>query len=154
MTTTNKTAMLAAVTVALACATASAGETVTYKGSGTYVSQQLTMTLGNGNTVFGARNEGVATISTDPPTLLFGKCMGLGLITGDNDYSADVYCTFRANQQDSFDVRAKTGSKGGTARVIGGSGKWAGATGTAKMDRTSQAEYGGTYTFEIEITTP
>ncbi len=154
MTTTNKVAMLAAATLALACGTAWAGETVTYTGSGTYVSSQLTMTLGNGGTVFGARNQGVATISTSPPTLLFGKCMGLGLITGDNDYSADVYCTFRANDQDSFDIKGKTGSKGGTAEVIGGSGKWAGASGSAKMKRTSQEADGGTYTFELEITTP
>ncbi len=145
---------LAVAIAALGSGAAWAGETVTYTGSGTYVSNQLTMDLGNGGTVFGARNQGVATISTSPPTLLFAKCLGLGLITGDNDYTADVYCTFRANDQDSFDVKAKTGSKGGTAEVIGGSGKWAGATGTAKMDRTSQQAEGGTYTFEIEITTP
>ena len=71
-----------------------------------------------------------------------------------DDYTADVYCTFRANEQDSFDVKAKTESKGGTAEVIGGRGKWAGATGTARMNRTSQAENGGTYTFELKITTP
>jgi hypothetical protein len=127
---------------------------MTYAGSGTYVSSQLTMTLGNGGKVFGARNQGMATISTSPPTLLYGKCMGLGLITGDDDYTANVYCTFRANDQDSFDVKAKTGSKGGTAEVIGGSGKWADASGSAKMKRTSQQADGGTYTFELVITTP
>ncbi len=154
MTTTRTMTRLAVAIAALAFGTAWAGETVTYTGSGTYVSSQLTMDLGNGGTVFGARNQGVATISTSPPTLLFAKCLGLGLITGDDDYTADVYCTFRANDQDSFDVKAKTGAKGGTAEVIGGSGKWAGATGTARMNRTSQAENGGTYTFELEITTP
>ena len=153
MMTTRTMATLAIAIATLVCGTAWAGETVTYTGSGTYVSSQLTMDLGNGGTVFSARNESVATLSTSPPTLLFGKCMGLGLITGD-DYTADVYCTFRANEQDSFDVKAKTESKGGTAEVIGGSGKWAGATGTARMNRTSQAENGGTYTFELEITTP
>ena len=50
------------------------GETATYSGSGTYTAQKLTMTLGNGDIVFTGWNEGVAAISTDPPTLLSGKC--------------------------------------------------------------------------------
>ena len=140
--------------VLLALAPAAAGETVNYNGSGAYTAQKLTMTLGNGDMVFTAWNEGMATISTDPPILLFGRCMGLGLLDTADAYSADVYCTFRANDADSFDVKVRSGAEGGTADVIGGSGRWAGATGTATMRRTSEEENSGTYTFEIELTTP
>ncbi len=146
----------AAVVIAmlLVLGPASAGETVSYNGSGNYTAQKLTMTLGNGDMVFTAWNEGMATISTDPPILLFGRCMGLGLIDISDAYSADVYCTFRANDEDSFDVKVRSGADGCKAEVIGGSGRWAGATGTASMTRTSEQENSGTYTFEIEMTTP
>ncbi len=138
----------------LALGPAAAGETVSYNGSGAYTAQKLTMTLGNGDMVFTAWNEGMATISTDPPILLFGRCMGLGLIDISDAYIADVYCTFRANDEDSFDVKARSGTDGGRGEVIGGSGRWAGATGAIRMTRTSQQENSGTYTFEVELTTP
>ena len=38
--------------------------------------------------------------------------------------------------------------------MIGGSGRWAGATGTVHMKRTSQSEDSGSFTFELKITTP
>ncbi len=138
----------------LICGSATAGETVSYNGSGTYTAQKLTMTLGNGDVVFTAWNEGMATISTDPPILLFGRCMGLGMLDMTDAYSVDVYCTFRANDEDSFDVKARSGTDGGQGEVIGGSGRWAGATGAIRMTRTSERENSGTYTFEIELTTP
>ena len=140
--------------VLLVLGPASAGETVSYNGSGTYTAQKLTMTLGNGDMVFTAWNEGMATISTDPPILLFGRCMGLGMLDMTDAYSVDVYCTFRANDEDSFDVKARSGTDGGQGEVIGGSGRWAGATGAIRMTRTSEQENSGTYTFEIELTTP
>ncbi len=147
-------ATAAALAFGLTASPAVAGETVSYKGSGTYSAQKLTMTLGNGDIVFAGWNEGVATISTDPPSLLFGKCIGLGRVTGENDFSNDVYCTFRANDEDSFDLKARSDAKGGKGEVIGGSGRWAGATGSVRMTRTSQAEDSGTYEFELDITTP
>ncbi len=144
----------AVIAMFLVLGPAAAGETVSYNGSGAYTAQKLTMTLGNGDMVFTAWNEGMATISTDPPILLFGRCMGRGLLDTADDYSVDVYCTFRANDEDSFDVKARSGTDCGQGEVIGGSGRWAGATGAASMTRTSEQENSGTYTFEIELTTP
>ena len=72
------------------------------------------MNLGNGNTVFGGHSEGVATISIDPPTLLAAKCMGLGLITGENEFGAKVYCTFR--HSDSFDLLVYSNEKAARPR--------------------------------------
>ncbi len=154
MRVTTKGAVAAVLGLALSCGSATAGETVAYKGSGIYSAQKLTMTLGSGDIVFTGSNEGVATISTDPPMLLFGKCMGLGRITEDDEFSNNVYCTFRANDEDSFDIKGRSDSNGGKGEVIGGSGRWAGATGTVSMMRTSQREDGGTYEFELDITTP
>ncbi len=126
----------------------------TYTGMGDVVRQELTMNLGNGQTVFSARSEGMATISTEPPALLAVKCMGLGLITGEDVFGADVYCTFRQGEQDAFDVMAKSGPAGGTATVIGGSGKWREATGTVDFKRLSATENGGSFSYEMTITTP
>ena len=149
-----KTVTAAVVVAGLTAGPTMAGETVSYKGSGTYTAQKLTLTLGNGDIVFAGWNEGVATISTDPPMLLFSKCMGLGRVTENDDFSNDVYCTFRANDADTFDIKGHSDSNGGEGEVIGGSGRWAGATGAVRMKRESQTENSGTYTFEIEITTP
>ena len=150
------TKMTAAALLGLVLSAGSAigGETNTYKGSGTYTAQKLVMTLANGDIVFTGWNEGIATISTDPPMLLFGKCMGLGRITGEVEFSNNVYCTFRANDEDAFDLKARSDTDGGEGMVIGGSGRWAGARGTVRMTRTSQDEDSGTFTFELEITTP
>lgn len=105
----------------LATGSALSGETASYRGSGTYTAQKLTMTLGIGDIVFSGWNESFAAITTDPPTLLTGKCIGLGRITEENDFSNDVYCTFRANDEDSFDLKARSDAKGGKGEVIGGS---------------------------------
>ncbi len=155
MRVTIKSAAAAVLGLALSFGSVAAGETVSYTGSGTYTAHKLTMTLGGGDIVFTGWNEGIATISTDPPTLLYGKCMALGIVSGaEGDFSNDVYCTFRANDADSFDIKARSDAKGGIGAVIGGGGRWAGATGTVRMTRTSQNENSGTYEFELEITTP
>ena len=131
-----------------------AGGTVSYNGTGNYVASTLTLDLGNGDTAFGARNEGIATISTDPPIILYGRCLGLGIIAKDNTISSDVYCTFRQNDEDSFAVKGRTGPKGGKGAIIGGSGKWKGASGSVKMTRTEVSGQSGTYTWQIDMTTP
>ena len=40
-----------------------------------------------------------------------GDRVGLGRITEENDFSNDVYCTFRANDEDAFDVKGHSDSK-------------------------------------------
>jgi hypothetical protein len=144
--------------IALAAGVLAAGtvhaETKTYTGMGNVVRQELTMNLGNGQTVFSARSEGMATLSTEPPALLEVKCMGLGLIAVADDVETDIYCTFRKGSDDAFDLKAKSSTKGGTAKVIGGSGKWKGATGTATFERLSTTENGGSFSYKMTITTP
>ena len=149
-----KTAATVLFGLMLAAGSALAGETSSYTGSGTYTAQKLTLTLGNGDIVFSGWNESIAAISTDPPTLLSGKCVGLGRVTAEDELSNDIYCTFRANDADAFDIKGHSDSAGGKGEVIGGSGRWEGATGTVRMSRTSQSEDSGSFTFELDITTP
>lgn len=144
---------LALVASLIMTGSATAGTEI-FKGTGNYESQNLTMTLSNGKTVFSGRSEGVATISTDPPILLNVKCMGLGLMIGDKKNEAKVYCTFRHNDRDGFDLLIYSDAKGGAAKVIGGSGKWRGATGKAHFERTSIQENSGSFSYELTITTP
>ena len=96
----------------------------------------------------------MATLSTEPPALLEVKCMGLGLIAVKDDVETDIYCTFRKGSDDAFDLKAKSSTKGGTAMVIGGSGKWKGATGTASFKRLSTTGNGGSFSYEMTITIP
>ncbi len=126
----------------------------TYTGSGRVIRNEMTMNLGNGQMVYSANSEGVATISTEPPALLRVKCMGLGRTVEQSGSDTDIYCTFRLDAENAFDVKAKATAKGGTANVIGGSGKWSGATGTVTFVQTSAADTAGSFTYKMTITTP
>lgn len=129
-------------------------ETKTYTGMGTVSRDELTMNLGNGQMVFGVRSEGMATISTEPPALLEVKCMGLGLIADQGDIGTDIYCTFRRGTSDAFDVKAKSKAGGGDAKIIGGSGMWAGATGSATFEQLPTTDDSGSFSYKITISTP
>ena len=151
---TKKTTFLAAVLVIVISQIISAEERNTYKGMGRSSGTEHTMSLANGETVVWATSEGVATISTDTPALLNTKCVSLGLIDTKNKYSSDFYCTMRENNKDSFDLKGKEFSKEGTFQIIGGSGKWKGATGSGKFKLVTYDEHAGAYTFEMTVTTP
>lgn len=131
--------------------------TETYQGSGTYDGNVLQMTLANGETVTGVRVDALATISTSPPALLYGRCMGMGLIPPEgeeNRYAAEFYCTFRLNEQDAFDFKGIDKVGGISVEIIGGSGKWAGATGTGTLERIRKEAGKGDFSYELAITTP
>ena len=138
----------------LAVVASATAETVTYTGSATAAVSKLMLPLGNGGSVVTAANHGIAAISTSPPSLLQMNCLGLGLLGADNGYATDFYCTFAADENDSFDVKGVDGPEGGTATVIGGSGKWKDATGSGTFKRVSSTESSSSITFEIKVTTP
>ena len=125
-----------------------------YKGTGRSSGTEHTMSLANGETVVWATSEGVATISTDPPALLDPKCVSLGLIDAKHSFSSDFYCTMRENDEDSFDLKGKEMSKQGTFKVLGGSGKWKGASGSGKFKLITFEDYSSAYNFEMTVTTP
>ena len=152
----NLTTMLAFALLLLAIpfAEISAGEKKTYTGSGRVFGSETSMTLGNGNIVKMLRSEGIATISTIPPSLLDMKCVGMGLLTTDNQYKGEYYCTLSENDADSLDIQGKEDTKGGTANVIGGSGKWKGATGGGDFKLVSTNNDLSTFTYKLTITIP
>jgi hypothetical protein len=82
------------------------------------------------------------------------KCVGLGYLPPDGDHAMDFYCTFSANDEDRFDVKGTDGPKGGTATVIGGSGKWQGATGSGTFMREASTETTGSSSFQLELSIP
>ncbi len=129
-------------------------ETATYTGSATTTVSKSILPLGNGGSVIMAASSGVAAISTTPPTLLDMNCVGMGLLGEGSSHQTDFYCTFKANENDSLDVKGTDGPEGGQATVIGGSGKWKGATGTGTFKRVSSTETSSSSTFELNVSTP
>lgn len=132
-----------------------AGETVTYRGVGTFVANRSTLPLANGGAAFQLANDVVATIEPSASGVLYGDCAGLGYADADGVYSARAFCTFAETETDGFAIKAKVEPGiGGSVEVIGGSGKWAGASGEGTLVSKDSGGYGGSYSYEFQITTP
>ena len=149
-----KGAVLACATVMLMSPTVSAGETVTYKGMGTYEVMRALLPLANGGAAIHLSHNIVATIDPSESGFIFGDCAGLGYLTVEGSYSGALYCTFTETGDDSFDLKAITRDESGSVEIIGGSGKWADATGKGSVKRKYSAGNRGSYEYEFNITTP
>ena len=149
-----KGAMLVIAAVMLMSSTFSAGETVTYKGMGTYEVMRAVLPLANGGAAIQLSNNIVATIDPSESGFIFGDCAGLGYLTVEGSYSGVVYCTFTETGNDSFDVKGVVREKSGSVEILGGSGKWTGATGKGSVKRKYSAGTQGSYEYEFSITTP
>jgi len=133
----------------------SAGETVTYRGVGTFVAIRSTLPLANGGAAFQLANDVVATIEPSESGVLYGDCAVLGYAEAGGEYSARAFCTFAETEADGFVIDASIEpGVGGTVKIIGGSGKWAGASGDGTLEAKSADSYGGSYSYEFRITTP
>jgi hypothetical protein len=150
-----KSTIPVAVAAALLCGAASAGETVTYKGTGTFVSTRVLLPLANGGAATHLSNDVVATLEPSQTGFVFGDCAGLGYMSAEGEYSVDAYCSFAETEEDAFAIKAKVNpAEGGSVEVIGGSGKWAGATGTGTIKPKYSEGNRGSYTYEFKIMTP
>ena len=145
-------AVLTIVTLVLAFATASA-ETITYRGTGYYVAVKELMPLANGGAVLQLEIRTVATLEPSESGFMFGDCTGMGLLTAKGELSGDIFCNFEENAKDGFDIRGKLMADGATAEVIGGSGKWKGATGSGKFHTRFVKGNWITYEYELKIAT-
>jgi hypothetical protein len=132
-----------------------AGETVTYRGVGTFIANRSTLPLANGGAAFQLANDVVATIEPSESGVLYGDCAGLGYAGAEGAYSARAFCTFAETETDGFaiDVKVEPGV-GGSVKIIGGSGKWAGASGEGTLESKDTDDYAGSYSYEFRITTP
>jgi len=147
-----------ALLFALLCISTSAfaGETTKYTGTVYATPVKHLMPLGNGDAVLVVELAGIVALSDNPPTLGTLVCTGMGLQKADNTTSTNFYCNIKQNDADSFDFKGNAseadGKSKGSFDVVGGSGKWAGATGKGKFKRVSKSDAGTKTVIEIEIT--
>ncbi len=145
--------------IALCCAlpiVCNAGST-TFTGSASTSSTQVQMPLANGATVVTAIATGVAAMtsnSTPNPILMELRCGGLGYAKNETEGSIELYCTFMENEADQFDVKGSENAGKTVITVIGGSGRWANATGSGTLTRTSTGTNSSKSTFNLTIVTP
>ena len=142
------------VTATSFCGAVSAGEPVTYRGTGNYVVTRMVLPMANGGAAVQLVNDTSATISPSESGFIFGDCAGLAYLSPKGDTSTNVYCTFRELGEDSFDLHARGDGTSGSVEIIGGSGKWAGATGTGTIKKKWAQDQRGTYEYEFMISTP
>lgn len=137
-----------------------AGQTYKYAGTVYATPVKHLMPLGNGDGVLIMQSSGIVAISSDPPTIHALFCSGMGLEKPDETTSMEFFCNIKENSKDSFDIRGKESDEKdgelntGAFDVIGGSGKWAGATGKGTFIRVIQSEEGNKNVFEVEISVP
>jgi hypothetical protein len=144
--------LVAAVTSV--CTTASAGESVTFRGTGTYVVVRTVLPMANGGAAVHLVNDTVATIAPSEIGFIFGDCAGLAYLSPTGKVDTNTYCTFSETAEDSFDAHGQGDGTEGKIEIIGGSGKWTGATGTGTIKRKWAQDNRGTYEYEFTISTP
>ncbi len=146
---------------ALLCISANtfAGQTTKYTGTVYATPVKHLMPLGNGDAVLVIEITGIVALSENPPTVSDLDCSGMGIQTPDGTTTTDFYCNIEASDEDSFDLKGKAtetadGQSQGSFDVVGGSGKWANATGKGKFNRILKTETGTKTVLEVEINVP
>ncbi len=136
----------------------SAAETTKYTGTVFASPVKHLMPLSNGDAVLMIESSGIMALSGNPPTINTISCSGMGYQTVDNKTTTDFYCNIKENDSDSLDLKGKATDKGnesdGSFDVIGGSGKWKGASGKGKFIRLEKSAGANKTFLEIEVTTP
>lgn len=144
-----------AAALLLLCASGSAlAASTTLEGKGTYVVHRALMPLADGGAVVHTTASTVASANTTAGGVMFGECAGLAHLSAEGEAKSRVYCNFSQGGEDRFVMEADMGLEGGEIRIIGGSGKWKGATGAGMLKRTGENGGTGTYDYKFDITTP
>lgn len=147
--------LIAFVVAALVCSSGMVlAASTTVKGKGTYFVQRELMPLADGGAVIHTTASTVASSDSSEGGVLFGECAGLSHLSSEGKAKSRIYCNFTESGKDVFVVEADVSIEGGDVRVIGGSGKFSGATGTGMLKRTGEDGGKGTYDYEFNITTP
>lgn len=132
-----------------------AAESVSYKGTGTYLATRSVLPLAGGGAVISNKSTASATIEPSEVGFLFGECMGLGLLSAEGSAAdLDFYCTFRESSIDGFDIKGTGAGDSAKTEVVGGRGKWQGATGQGTIKRRAERGDRGTFVYEVTISTP
>ena len=141
------TAILTGAFIALAGGSVSAAETL----SGTYaevITSSQELALANGDALTMAVTKGSATFG-DPsnPGILSGDCIVYILVKA-GVYGDSGHCNWRESDKGSYVINFKTGPEGtGTFDIVGGDGKWKGASGSGSYAGTwgEDDRFGGTF---------
>jgi hypothetical protein len=142
------------VVVALAGATAAHAAETNYSGSGTYFATRVLMPMGNGGAAVKMDNQVVLSIAPSEYGFLFGECAGLGYISPEGTFASTAYCTLREDETHSLDIRAERTESGATGEIIGGSGRWEGASGSMKLNSKFEEGSRGSFDYSMTLTTP
>lgn len=143
------------IALAVSASQASYAGTITYKGTGSAVTTYALLPLGSGGAAVLLSNSSVATIQPSEKGFMDGECAGLGNMGPDDVITeANIICTFDEGDGHSFDIKGQFDAGKGSAQVIGGSGKWKGATGTGTFRRKWASGNQSTFEYEFKITTP
>jgi len=152
MTTSSYRNHFLACAVLFLAAQAASAETIEYTGR-IYADRSANLLpLGNGTGAMTVEAAGIAAMSGNPPSVFKLGCAGLGLVDSAGEATMDVYCTFYEDDTDAFDIKGKVHKGEGSFDVIGGSGRFAGATGTAKYKRLDESD-DGTGVIEVKMRT-
>ena len=155
MTIAQRSALAGVLALALYSPLAGA-ETVIYTGTGNVTSDEDQMPLANGSSVVTATSRGVAALSTSPPAVMDIRCTGMGVLRADDDYGMVYYCTLvdTRNRGDAFDIKGIETPDSNKVEIVGGSGRWQGATGAGTVEQLRSSGSTSAFTFTFEITTP
>lgn len=132
------------------------GETVTYTGSGTVMGYETLMPLVDGESVVTAISNGLVAVSTTPPSILAVQCSAMGLMDAEDDLNLEYYCKLRdtSTGENAIVVKGLETADGNVVEVIGGAGRWAGATGKGNIKHVSGDDSRSQFTVELTVTTP
>lgn len=151
MTTDYRNYLLACVFL-LVAAQGAAAETIELTGR-VYADRAANLLpLGNGDGAMTVQASGVVAMSGNPPSLFALGCAGLGLVDKEGEATMDVYCSLTEDGENAFDLKGRVHKGEGTFDVIGGSGRFAGATGKATYKRLGDAS-SGTGVLEVKLKT-
>lgn len=142
---------------ALVFASGTFAGTKTYNGSASTQTTPMPMPLANGGAVITTSATGVAAMTESgatAPILFSVRCSGLGYAATEKVGGIRFFCTFAEDAQNGFDVNGTEKAGKTSIEVIGGNGRWKGATGKGEFKRTAAGENMSKSTFTLEITTP
>jgi hypothetical protein len=150
---------LALLLAALAGMQAAGAAETTLHGEGRYTATRTPFTLANGEQVVLMSNYGIASMaspgSEKAPELVQFRCGAMGLLSADDKFNFDVYCSMSPDEKDAIDFKGTGNSDLVNVTVIGGKGRWKGATGsgtiTAKKKDSGASD---AFSYELKIETP
>ena len=131
-----------------------AAETLEYSGRVYAERVAQLLPLGSGTGILTMHAVGLVAMSGDPPSIFSLICSGLGIQNPEDVTTTEVYCNLAEDAANSFDLHGNFKDGAGEVKVIGGNGRFAGATGSGKFKRNEPgSDQEGTGVLQVTIKT-